>query len=156
MAYNKNIIASYSDFEDYWFSMQEAVSVAKVVIGDLEDVQEVQKNAEDNIYPLLFIHVPPFESFNSGGNKNRFDVDFTVLMQKTDEITKRELYNLTREKVLDIQKKLEQDSENGMFDYDGRLQAEPKTNSTFGKGFGWFASFTMATPGVGIDSDYRV
>jgi hypothetical protein len=155
MAYSKDIVASYDDFEDYWLAMKDTIPFAAVIIGDLEDVQEVQKNASEDIYPLLFVHVPPFESFNSGGNKNRFDVDFAVLIGKKEDITKRELYNTAREKVMDIQKQLEQDTENGMFDFDGRLQAEPKTNATFGKCYGWFVSFTMSTPGVGIDSDYR-
>jgi hypothetical protein len=156
--YSKNIVASYTDFVDYWESMKDEpnIGVLSVVVGDIEDAQTFQKNAIEAIYPLLFVHVPSFESFNSGGNMNRFDSDFLVLMQNDDDRNARSgIYNQTREIVLNIQKRMERDAQNGLFDFDGRLQAEPKANATMGKCYGWFVSFEMATPGVGVDSDYR-
>lgn len=162
MTYEKAIVASYEDYVNYWESMidyekdGDTIGVVKVVVGDIEDAQMVQKDATEEIYPLLFVHVPSFESFNSGGNKNRFDSDFLVLMRNdSDRNGRKAIYNQTREIVLNIQKRMESDAQNGMFDFDGRLQAEPKANATFGKCYGWFVIFEMATPGVGIDSDYR-
>lgn len=158
MAYEKAIVASYEDFEEYFESFLDDVQIgiAAVVIGTVEDVEEVQKNAESEIYPLLFVHIPSFESFNSGGNMNRFDSDFVVLTRYSrDRLERRLAFNNTRNIVHSIQKRMEQDAQNAVFDFDGRLQAEPKTNITLGKCIGWFVGFEMATPGVGVDSDYR-
>lgn len=166
MAYNKSILASYEDFEEYFLEMTNDyiddkgntvfIGVKKVVIGTMEDVETVQKNATTEIYPMLFVHIPSFESFNSGGNKNHFETDFLALERhNADTVERRRIFNLTRNIVLNIQKKMEADAQNGVFDFDGRLQAQPKTNLTFGKCLGWFVSFEIATPGVGVDSDYR-
>lgn len=158
MAYNKPFVASYEDFEEYFESFLEdtEIGIAAVVIGTIEDAETVQKDAESEIYPLLFVHIPSFESFNSGGNMNRFDSDFLVLERYiTDRMERRMAFNRTRHIVHNIQKRMEQDANNGLFVFDGRLQAEPKTNITLGKCIGWFVGFEMATPGVGLDSDYR-
>lgn len=158
MAYSKNIVASYEDFEEYFLEMlnDPDIGVASVVVGTIQDAETVQKNADTEIYPMLFVHIPSFESFNSGGNMNRFDSDFLVLDRYSDDLVeRRKAFNGTRNIVLNIQKRMERDNQNGLFEFDGRLQAEPKTNLTFGKCLGWFVGFEIATPGAGIDSDYR-
>jgi hypothetical protein len=157
--YLKSIVASYEDFEEYFFAMlnDAEIGVKSVVVGSIQDAETIQKNAASEIYPMLFVHIPSFESFNSGGNMNRFDSDFLVLMRNSDDtVERRKAFNETRNVVLNIQKRFERDAQNGMFEFGGRLQAEPKTNLTFGKCLGWFVGFELATPGVGMDSDYRV
>jgi hypothetical protein len=157
--YLKNIVASYEDFEEYFFAMLDdaEIGVKSVVVGSIQDAETIQKNAASEIYPMLFVHIPSFESYNSGGNMNRFDSDFLVLMRNSDDnVERRKSFNKTRNVVLNIQKRFERDAQNGMFEFGGRLQAEPKTNLTFGKCLGWFVGFELATPGVGVDSDYRV
>jgi hypothetical protein len=150
------VVCTYDDFEAYFESMAtEAIGVKSVIIGDMDDAQAFQTNATGDIYPMLFVHVPSFESFNSGGNKNRFETDFLVLIAKTDLNTKKEIRQITREIVLNIQKKMETDAENGLIEFSGRFFSEPKSNMTHGKCYGWMVAFEIGTPGVGLDSDYR-
>ena len=157
--YDKPVVLTYLDFEEYFLEMKNdpAIGVNSVIVGDMEDVQAFQKNAKGQIYPLLFMHVPSFDSFNSGGDKNHFSSDFLILEQnaKNDQAAKSGIYNRTREIVLNIQKKMEEDGEKSMFEFDGKFTAEPRHNFTTDRCFGWFVSFEMATPGVGLDADYR-
>jgi hypothetical protein len=155
--YTKEIVASLQDFEDYWTELanEPIIGVQSVVVGDLEDVMKFQKNAVNHIYPLLFVHIPPFDTSNVGGNLNGWEVDFVIMDRANDDNEKKTVYKRTHEIVMNIQLKLDQDTQNGMFDFNGKLHAEPKPNLTNDRCYGWMVSLQMASPGVGIDSDYR-
>lgn len=155
--YTKEILASYTDFEEYFEALKDSnVGIKTVVIGDYEDAQAVQKDSTSDMYPLLFVHIPSFTTFNSGGNKNHFEVEFLVLAAMTDDRSLRRVqYNATRNIVHDIHVKLETDAQNGVFEFNGSLQCEPKTNISLGNCIGWMVQMELTTQGVGLDSDYR-
>lgn len=156
MTYSKAIVASYEDFEDYFHSF--APDTAKsVVIGDLEDFKEFQRTATPESYPVLFVYTPDFTTFESGGNKNLFNTDFLVLqfVIEKNAANKRLALNTARDILHNIQKRLENDSGNGMFDFDKRIECEPRTNYSEDNLIGWLCSLKIGTGGVGADSDYR-